>query len=254
MKENIQNHLGEHINHVKVVGIDTSTTHFNASRWIFQCDCGNYFSDIPSRVLSGHRKSCGCIKGKTSLTHGCNGNPFYPTWWSMMQRCYNESNHNFHRYGKRGITVCREWHNPQNFIDWATNTVGCKSSLTLDRIDNDKGYSPDNCRWVSMREQSNNRSSTRFETIDNVTMPFSYWCEKYNISPASVRARMKNGMPFKQALTEPLHKDHVMITLNGETKNISDWCKHFGISRRAVYSRIRNGWTPEKAVSTPTRK
>lgn len=171
-----------------------------------------------------------------------------------MQRCYNESNHNFHRYGKRGITVCQEWHNPQNFIDWATGTVGCKSSLTLDRIDNDKGYSPDNCRWVSMREQSNNRSSTRFETIDDVTMPFSYWCEKYNISPASVRARMKNGMPFKQALTEPLHQDHVMITLNGETKNISDWCKHFGISRRAVYSRIRNGWSPEKAVSTPTRK
>ena len=255
MKFAIENYLGKHINHVKIIGVDSSNIHSNYRHWVFQCDCGNMFCDIPCRVLSGHRKSCGCIKGKSSMTHGCNGDEFYPTWWSMMQRCYNPKNHNYQRYGARGIKVCEEWQDPKQFIAWAKSTAGHKlKSLSLDRKDNNSGYSPDNCRWATAREQSNNRVTTVFNTIDGVTMPFTYWCEKYNISPATVRARMKNGCSLETALKEPTHQDHVMIAINGVSKNISDWCKEFGVTRSTAYKRIRSGWDPVKAVSTPPRK
>lgn len=256
MKFDIQEYIGKHINHVTVIGECHSNAHFNSNRWVFECDCGTQFTAIPSRVLSGHKKSCGCIKGKTSLTHGCNQDEFYPTWWSMMSRCYNEKNHNFPRYGARGITVCDVWHDPKAFIDWAKETVGEKSeNLTLDRIDNNKGYSPDNCRWSTMKEQSNNRCNTRLETIDGETMPLSYWCEKFQIDPAIVRYRIDHkGYSAKQALTEPTHQDNVMITINGITRNISDWCHIYGINRATAYGRIRRGWDPVEAITKPKKR
>lgn len=140
------------------------------------------------------------------MTHGCNGDEFYHTWWSMMQRCYNKENHNYSRYGGRGITVCDEWHNPAVFIEWARSTVGHKvKGLSVDRIDNDKGYSPNNCRWATPKEQQHNTRSNRWETVDGETRTISDWCREYGISTQLVNERQKNGMSFEQALKKPVN-------------------------------------------------
>lgn len=205
MKLNIDDYIGKKINSLVVVGKDTSNKHYNANRWIFRCDCGKEFSDCPCRVLSGHKKSCGCQKGKASLVHGCNGDEFYPTWWGMMRRCYNKSSHNYDRYGGRGITVCEEWHNPIVFIEWARKTIGHKiPGYTLDRKDNNLGYSPENCQWVSAKSQARNRRSNRLETINGETKTLSEWCELYGIRNETVHQREKRGIPFLEALTTPV--------------------------------------------------
>ena len=207
MQNNISEYQGKKIWSVTVVGLDPEYIGktYNANKWIFRCECGNTFSASPSRVLSGHKKSCGCKKGKASLTHGMNGDPFYPTWWAMMRRCYHKENHNYGRYGGRGITVCQDWHNPENFILWARKTLGVKDrKYTLDRIDNNKGYCPENCRWISAKGQANNRRSNSLETIDGETKTLSEWCQIYNIKPETVRARQKRGMTFLDALSTPL--------------------------------------------------
>lgn len=205
MKLNAEDYIGKRFWSLVVIGSDNSVSHFNANRWIFLCDCGKSFSEKPSRVLSGHRKSCGCQKGKASLTHGCNGDEFYHTWWSMMRRCYNKEAHNYERYGGRGITVCPEWHNPETFIQWARKTIGHKvSGLSLDRIDNEKGYSPENCKWSTPKEQCRNRRSTTYGIINGEEKSLAEWCEIYGIGIETARRRIQSGMTFKDAVTIPV--------------------------------------------------
>lgn len=191
MKVKVDDYIGKKFGMITVIGQDLSKTHFNSNSWLFRCDCGTVFVDKPNRILSGHKKSCGCQKGKVSYIHGCNGDEFYPTWWGMMQRCYNTQNHNYSRYGLRGITVCSEWHDPKVFIDWARKTIEHKKKgMTLDRIDNDKGYSPDNCRWATMKTQSNNRRSNTLYIINGETKTFTQWCEYFKISDDVVWERI----------------------------------------------------------------
>lgn len=205
MKHDINNYIGLVFNDLRIIGPDNSNQHFNSNRWLVECKCGKVFSELPSRVLSGHKKSCGCRSIESRYSHGYAKNEFYHTWWSMMQRCYNKAHHNYPRYGARGITVCQEWQTPEGFIEWALSTARKKSpELTLDRIDNNLGYSPDNCRWVSMKTQSNNRRTNSYETIDGVTRTLAEWCNIYNIRGETVRARQKRGMSFKEALTTPV--------------------------------------------------
>ena len=122
------------------------------------------------------------------------GTRIYETWQDMKRRCYNKQNVRYNRYGGRGIKVCEEWlNNFQSFYDWAISN-GYSDDLTIDRIDNDGNYEPSNCRWSTVKEQCNNRSSNINITIGNATKSLMSWCEIFNVDYKKVHSRyQRNG-------------------------------------------------------------
>ena len=131
------------------------------ARWLCKCDCGNEVV-VQSQSLKKSTKSCGCLLVELHLTHGQAGTRLYNIWNVMKQRCGNPNNHNYKEYGARGISVCEDWKRSfETFQEWAMKT-GYNPDLkrgecTLDRINNDGNYCPENCRWVTMKEQCQNR-------------------------------------------------------------------------------------------------
>ena len=111
----------------------------------------------------------------------------------MMDRCYREKAHNYPLYGGRGIKVCEEWHSMELFGDWAEKN-GYKIGLTLDRIDPDGDYCPENCRWATRKQQANNRRNTVYVTIDGVTKTLSEWAEFVGISRSTINNRYCDGV------------------------------------------------------------
>lgn len=159
---------GLHFGHLTV--IERAGTHQKTRRalWRCCCDCGKSIITSTHALTHGFVTGCGCRKLRgMNTSHGLRHTRIYSIWKSMKQRCYNPKHKYYKYYGDRGITICNEWlHNIQTFYDWAI-THGYEDDLTIDRIDNDKGYSPDNCRWTTMAEQNKNRRPLKKEVLHN---------------------------------------------------------------------------------------
>ena len=121
-------------------------------------------------------------------------------WWGMQGRCFKKNNTNYHNYGGRGITVCDEWNDFEKFYSDIGKTYN--KDLTLDRIDNDKGYSKENCRWATMKEQHNNRRGNTRITFNGETKTISEWADKLDMKYGALLCRLiKYGWSVEQALT-----------------------------------------------------
>jgi len=120
----------------------------------------------------------------------------------MMDRCYNETNKRYNRYGGRGITVCQDWHDVKRFI--AEMTQGYAKGLTIDRIDNNAGYSKDNCRWATQAEQNRNYSRNIMLTHDGKTMCLADWAVHIGITYGTLWDRIKRGWTAEKALSTPV--------------------------------------------------
>lgn len=128
----------------------------------------------------------------------------YKVWSAMKDRCSNPHNHKFPNYGAKGIRVCDEWlHNYSAFKEWSYAN-GYQEGLSIDRIDNSKGYCPENCRWVNMIVQQNNRTNNIRIEIDGVTHTLSEWSKISGIKTDTIYRRIKNGFPVKEAVFKPL--------------------------------------------------
>ena len=184
---------------------------------IFECQyCGTHWESQVRSITGGDTKSCGCQKGGKPK-HGLGTNKFYDTWHNIIKRCTNPKNINYKNYGGRGITVCVEWLDVGNFVAWAEEIYPNLEGYTLDRIDNDKGYSPENCTWsdkttqaINQRMKSNNTSGyigVRYYiqtnswvariTVNNILKHIGY----YETIEEAVQARdnyiIENNLPHK---------------------------------------------------------
>lgn len=138
---------------------------------LYECPyCENTFECRISSVNMGRTKSCGCLKGDA---HGLTSHRFYKTWRQMVDRCNNPKIKAYKDYGGRGISVCEEWLNIRNFVDWCDLTHPNQEGYTLDRINNDKGYSPENCTWSDKSTQAINRRMRRTNTSGFVGVGFN---------------------------------------------------------------------------------
>lgn len=158
-----------------------------------RCECGNEVYVNVYHLLDGHTKSCGCTRKDNFkyITHGMSKEQLYIRYIGIKNRCYLPSNREYKNYGGRGIKICDEWLGENgylNFKEWAISH-GYTPELTIDRIDNNKGYSPDNCRWVSYKEQGRNKSNNLFITYNNETHPLCEWVEILGISWGKIRYR-----------------------------------------------------------------
>lgn len=161
------------------------------------CDCGNITYVRGNSLRTGNNRSCGCLRGSN---HGKTHTRLYYVWCSIKQRCYNPNNNRYDDWGGRGVTMCEEWRKDfQAFYNWAINN-GYDDNLTIDRIDNNKNYEPDNCRWVDRKTQNRNKRNNRNITIDNETHCLKEWCEILNLKYNTISMRLRRGWDVKRAL------------------------------------------------------
>lgn len=135
--------------------------------------------------------------------HGMYNTRIHRIWHSMYCRCYYAGTNKYNNYGGKGIKVCEEWKHTQgfiNFYNWAMGN-GYDESLTLDRIDNDGNYEPQNCRWVTPKQQGRNKSNNVFYEFNGETKTGSQWCEEYGVSYTTFKDRLQRGWTIEQALT-----------------------------------------------------
>lgn len=132
--------------------------------------------------------------------HGLAGTRAFRAWGGMMARCYNPKHLTYPNYGFRGITVCRRWHDP---VAFAADMGQPAPGLQLDRVDNDGNYEPGNCRWVTPRQNSNNRRRTRFVTWNGERVALADWCRSHGKDFGLVALRLQRGWPEHAALTRP---------------------------------------------------
>ena len=155
---------------------------------LYSCECGGEAEIVGSNVRNGHTRSCGCMGGRD--THGMSNTREYTTWCMMRKRCTNQNSECYADYGGRGITVCDRWDSFENFYeDMGPRPEG----MTLDRIDNDKGYDKDNCRWATKKEQQNNKRDNIFVTAYGQTLTLSEWAELMGIPRTRLYSRVRQG-------------------------------------------------------------
>jgi len=169
--------------------IEAATSSAGRKGWLCVCVCGNRRVISKGDLLRAKHptKSCGC---KRKTTHGYSNSPTYMTWGKMIQRATNPNNDRSADYIGRGITVCDDWKVFENFLrDMGERPEG----MSLDRIDNSKGYSPENCRWATPKEQLNNTRRNRFLTLNGETKTVAQWAEEAGINAGTIYSRLGRG-------------------------------------------------------------
>lgn len=183
---------------------------YKGNMWNCTCECGQTSTVATRDINSQNVKSCGCLKSdilikrnKSMATHNKTNTRIYRIWSNIKYRCCNEDSKDYIDYGLRGITLCDEWLNDfESFYNWSMEN-GYREDLTIDRIDNDLGYSPDNCRWVSMKVQNNNTRKNINITVGGITKTASEWADTTGINSKTIIYRFKNGWDEDRLLIKP---------------------------------------------------
>ena len=232
------------------------------TRWYCRCSCGNVGIVAMGNLRNGMSRSCGClakeITSRIKKIHGMRHSPEWRIWSHMLERCRNPNCEKYYCYGGRGIKVCSRW---LEFVNFYAD-IGPRPSTkhTLERIDNNGDYCPDNCRWATWDEQRRNKRTNHLLTYNGETQPVVEWAKHAVVKYKTFKQRIADKWPIERALFTPHistnfsnRKGAHLLTFGGETKTISEWSKTIGIVSVALYARIRSGWSIERALTTPIK-
>lgn len=224
-----------------------------------KCECGCIKDVDIYRLKYGHSLACSRCRYNEKTV------PLYikrlrRIYHNIKQRCYNPKSPKYKDYGGRGVVVCEDWKNNSNlFIEWALNN-GYKDEYTIDRIDNNGNYCPENCRWSDIETQANNKRTNHYLFYKGKTYTVSSFCKTFNLNRLVISQRINRygydnpELLLKKSLSGYKNRK-LFATINGKKKSIVEWCEQLKINYSSVYNRIhRYGFSPEKAITTPIKK
>lgn len=191
--------------------------YYEKKRWFMHCicDCGRNTKVERCSLISGNTRSCGCLNikqvtqlGKQNKTHGMIHTPEYRSWSLAKSRCLNPKCKDYPNYGGRGVKMCRRWKNSfEAFYEDMRSKPKPKRDYSLDRINNDGNYEPENCRWVKRKEQNNNKRNVKEITFRGKTQTISQWAEELNIKKDTLYARLITyKWSMEKAFIQPVRK------------------------------------------------
>lgn len=228
-------------------------------KWVCTCDCGKQTESTVYTLLAGTSTTCGCSRktkefkhsvGVRNTKHGLFGTVEYATWGSIIDRCENKLSRDWPNYGGRGITVASIWRNsPETFL----KDMGPRpnNEYSIERLDVNGPYSPDNCIWDTRENQANNRRTNVNLTFEGKTQTVARWARELGIASTTLQARLKTRSTADAINFSRLQRGN-LITYKGEILSISKWAERLGFSRRGLAKRLAKS-TVEIAFNTPKR-
>ena len=243
--------IGKKFGRLTVIGFsETVSGGCKQVAWDCKCDCGNVvYGKRPRAIKNGTLKSCGCLKkeqdrhnlGESRITHGMTDTRLYSIWSSMKRRCYNTHEAAYLHYGGKGVKVCDEWLDFKSFYDWAIHN-GYADDLTIERIDIDKDYCPENCTWITLAMQTHNKGDTRKVNLNGEVMPLKTACEALGLPYKAVHLRItRYGMTFEEAISKPFAD---------KSQSLKHLCRERGVSYSTAFYHVKYcGWTVEEALN-----
>lgn len=192
--------------------------------WHCRCECGKESDVLSSNLRSGHTLSCGCYRDEqakeANIKHGLARTKIYTIWIAIKRRCYSKKCADYPDYGGRGIQVCDEWKNDFiSFYKWAVSS-GYSEGLSIDRIDNDGNYEPNNCRWATLTEQANNKRNNCYITYRGQTRTKKQWSKILGINYYTLNSRLRKGWSIEDALSRKVGRRYEAG--RGEEENRSE--------------------------------
>lgn len=250
-KNNDKKWIGQKFGRLTIIGFSKAKGK-TGWRWDCKCECGKtVYSIKPQHIKCGQTRSCGCLKSEQdhinivgkNKTHGKSDSRLFRIWALMKSRCDNPHCPAYKNYGGRGIKVCNEWHdNFQSFYDWAMSH-GYTDELTIERIDNDKGYSPDNCCWITREEQARNKRNIRYVELDGERIPLKTACKRLGLPYKAIHLRVtRYGMSIEDALSKPFVD---------KSQSLAAKCRERGLPYGTIQYRILAGWDEDRAFNEP---
>lgn len=218
---------------------------------ICECECINRTKKTINAysLILGKTKSCGCYSREINTTHGLTKHYLYSTWTSMLDRCRNPESKHYKDYGGRGILVCKKWEDVREFVK-DVEPLYIKG-LTLDRINNNGDYEPGNVRYITKKEQNNNKRNNVLVEYKGKTQTLAQWCDELKMHRMTFWNRLFRDKWSVGEAIETL--THTLIEFNGKSQTAKQWSKETNISHKTIYERLHlRKWTIEKTLTTPT--
>lgn len=229
--------------------------------WKCVCDCGNERIICNGNLKRGNYKSCGCYSKEIKTTHGLSKTQIYKVWVDIKRRTNPKNSKCTGNYKKLSIKMCNEWRNDfMSFYNWSIANGYKEEQLangynkwTIDRIDNHGDYCPENCRWATCKQQSNNQTTNKIITYKGKKQTLSQWCDELGLRYSVINQRLFWGWDIERAFTQKIGRTNY-YEYKGELLSVKQIAERTGINKKVIWERIHSGWKIEKVIEQPVRK